>query len=32
VRKLIADETAWEEVTFDKLESLPKAFSKLAAV
>ncbi|HEY4998388.1 MAG TPA: UDP-3-O-acyl-N-acetylglucosamine deacetylase, partial [Usitatibacter sp.] len=29
VRKLLADPTAWEEVTFDKLESLPRAFAKL---
>lgn len=30
LRKLIADRTAWEEVTFDKLESLPRAFANLA--
>jgi UDP-3-O-[3-hydroxymyristoyl] N-acetylglucosamine deacetylase len=29
VRKLLADTSAWEEVTFDKLESLPRAFAKL---
>jgi UDP-3-O-[3-hydroxymyristoyl] N-acetylglucosamine deacetylase len=29
VRKLLADATAWEEVTFDNLESLPRAFAKL---
>jgi UDP-3-O-[3-hydroxymyristoyl] N-acetylglucosamine deacetylase len=29
VRKLIADTSAWEEVTFDKVESLPRAFAKL---
>jgi UDP-3-O-[3-hydroxymyristoyl] N-acetylglucosamine deacetylase len=29
VRKLIADASAWEEVTFDKLESLPRAFARL---
>jgi UDP-3-O-[3-hydroxymyristoyl] N-acetylglucosamine deacetylase len=29
VRKLIADTSAWEEVTFDKLESVPRAFAKL---
>jgi UDP-3-O-[3-hydroxymyristoyl] N-acetylglucosamine deacetylase len=30
VRKLIAERSAWEEVTFDRLEALPQAFSKLA--
>ena len=30
VRKLIAQESAWEEVTFDRLDALPQAFSKLA--
>ena len=30
LRKLIADRSAWEEVTFDKLESLPRAFANLA--
>jgi UDP-3-O-[3-hydroxymyristoyl] N-acetylglucosamine deacetylase len=29
VRKLIADTSAWEEITFDKLESLPRAFARL---
>jgi len=29
VRKLIADTSAWEEVTFDKLEALPRAFANL---
>jgi UDP-3-O-[3-hydroxymyristoyl] N-acetylglucosamine deacetylase len=29
VRKLIADTSAWEEVTFDKVESLPRAFALL---
>ncbi|HEX3058633.1 MAG TPA: UDP-3-O-acyl-N-acetylglucosamine deacetylase [Usitatibacter sp.] len=29
VRKLIADASAWEEVTFDKVESLPRAFARL---
>jgi UDP-3-O-[3-hydroxymyristoyl] N-acetylglucosamine deacetylase len=29
VRRLIADTTAWEEVTFDKVESLPRAFARL---
>ena len=29
VRKLIADNSAWEEVTFDKIEALPRAFAKL---
>ena len=29
VRKLIADTSAWEEVTFDKVESLPRAFARL---
>jgi UDP-3-O-[3-hydroxymyristoyl] N-acetylglucosamine deacetylase len=29
VRKLLADTTAWEEVTFDKIEALPRAFAKL---
>jgi UDP-3-O-[3-hydroxymyristoyl] N-acetylglucosamine deacetylase len=30
VRKLLADATAWEEVTFDRLEALPRAFANLA--
>jgi UDP-3-O-[3-hydroxymyristoyl] N-acetylglucosamine deacetylase len=30
LRKLIADRSAWEEVTFDKLESVPRAFANLA--
>jgi UDP-3-O-[3-hydroxymyristoyl] N-acetylglucosamine deacetylase len=29
VRKLLADPSAWEEVTFDNLELLPRAFAKL---
>lgn len=29
VRKLIADTSAWEEVTFDRLEALPRAFANL---
>jgi len=29
VRKLIADPAAWEEVTFDDLEALPRAFANL---
>jgi UDP-3-O-[3-hydroxymyristoyl] N-acetylglucosamine deacetylase len=29
VRALIADTSAWEEVTFDKVESLPRAFANL---
>lgn len=29
LRKLIADTSAWEEVTFDKVESLPRAFANL---
>jgi UDP-3-O-[3-hydroxymyristoyl] N-acetylglucosamine deacetylase len=29
VRKLLADPSAWEEVTFDALEALPRAFAKL---
>jgi UDP-3-O-[3-hydroxymyristoyl] N-acetylglucosamine deacetylase len=29
VRKLIADTSAWEEVTFDKIEALPRAFARL---
>jgi UDP-3-O-[3-hydroxymyristoyl] N-acetylglucosamine deacetylase len=29
VRKLIADASAWEEVTFDRLEALPRAFANL---
>jgi UDP-3-O-[3-hydroxymyristoyl] N-acetylglucosamine deacetylase len=29
VRQLLADTSAWEEVTFDNLESLPRAFAKL---
>jgi UDP-3-O-[3-hydroxymyristoyl] N-acetylglucosamine deacetylase len=30
LRKLLADQAAWEEVTFDKVEALPRAFAKLA--
>jgi len=30
VRKLLADASAWEEVTFDRLEALPQAFANLA--
>jgi UDP-3-O-[3-hydroxymyristoyl] N-acetylglucosamine deacetylase len=29
VRKLLEDRAAWEEVTFDSLEALPRAFAKL---
>jgi len=29
IRKLLADRTAWEEVTFDNLEALPRAFANL---
>jgi len=29
VRKLLADATAWEEVTFDAIDALPRAFAKL---
>ncbi len=29
LRKLLADESAWEEVTFDRIEALPRAFAKL---
>jgi UDP-3-O-[3-hydroxymyristoyl] N-acetylglucosamine deacetylase len=29
VRKLLADATAWEEVTFDSVEALPRAFANL---
>ena len=29
VRKLLADRTAWEEVTFDRLDALPRAFANL---
>ena len=29
VRKLLADASAWEEVTFDAVEALPRAFAKL---
>ena len=29
LRKLIADTSAWEEVTFDRLETLPRAFANL---
>ena len=29
VRKLLADRSAWEEVTFDRLEALPRAFANL---
>jgi UDP-3-O-[3-hydroxymyristoyl] N-acetylglucosamine deacetylase len=30
VRALLADRTAWEEVTFDAVEALPRAFANLA--
>jgi len=30
LRKLIARRSAWEEVTFDRVEALPRAFAKLA--
>jgi UDP-3-O-[3-hydroxymyristoyl] N-acetylglucosamine deacetylase len=30
LRKLLADRTAWEEVTFDQVEALPRAFANLA--
>ena len=29
LRKLLADQAAWEEVTFDALESLPRAFANI---
>jgi len=29
VRKLLADASAWEEVTFDAVDALPRAFAKL---
>ncbi len=29
LRKLLAERDAWEEVTFDRLEALPRAFAKL---
>ena len=29
-RKFLADESAWEEVTFDAVEALPRAFANLA--
>ncbi len=29
VRKLLAETSAWQEVTFDNVESLPRAFAKL---
>jgi UDP-3-O-[3-hydroxymyristoyl] N-acetylglucosamine deacetylase len=29
LRKLLADQSAWEEVTFDKIESVPRAFANL---
>jgi UDP-3-O-[3-hydroxymyristoyl] N-acetylglucosamine deacetylase len=29
VRKLLADASAWEEVTFDAIDALPRAFAKL---
>jgi UDP-3-O-[3-hydroxymyristoyl] N-acetylglucosamine deacetylase len=29
VRKLLADTSAWEEVTFDSVEALPRAFARL---
>ncbi|APV48450.1 UDP-3-O-[3-hydroxymyristoyl] N-acetylglucosamine deacetylase [Betaproteobacteria bacterium GR16-43] len=31
VRALLADRSAWEEVTFDAVEALPRAFARLAA-
>jgi len=32
VRKLLADPTAWEEVTFDRAEAVPRAFANLKLV
>jgi UDP-3-O-[3-hydroxymyristoyl] N-acetylglucosamine deacetylase len=32
VRKLLADRSAWEEVTFDNVEALPRAFANLQLV
>ena len=32
LRKLLADATAWEEVTFDEVEALPRAFANLQLV
>ena len=32
VRTLLADAAAWEEVTFDTVESLPRAFAKLQTI
>jgi UDP-3-O-[3-hydroxymyristoyl] N-acetylglucosamine deacetylase len=32
VRKLLADRSAWEEVTFDSVEALPRAFARLELV
>jgi len=29
VRKLIAETSAWEEITFDRIEALPRAFARL---
>jgi hypothetical protein len=29
VRKLLAQKGAWEEVTFDRIEALPRAFANL---
>jgi UDP-3-O-[3-hydroxymyristoyl] N-acetylglucosamine deacetylase len=29
VRKLLAEKSAWEEVTFDRIEALPRAFANL---
>jgi UDP-3-O-[3-hydroxymyristoyl] N-acetylglucosamine deacetylase len=29
VRQLLADRSAWEEVTFDRLDALPRAFANL---
>ena len=29
LRKLIAQRSAWEEVTFDRIEALPRAFANL---
>jgi UDP-3-O-[3-hydroxymyristoyl] N-acetylglucosamine deacetylase len=30
LRKLLAEQSAWEEVTFDRIEALPRAFANLA--
>ncbi len=32
LRKLIAQKSAWEEVTFDRLEALPRAFANLSVL